>query len=81
MAPCLLQFRPVRDLKDTLLHEMIHAALFLGNVRDDGDHGSKVGRENSCVRVAAYALQECTFRSSPGPWCLMAKTCNAAAAA
>jgi len=36
-----VQFRPVRDLKDTLLHEMIHAALFLGNVRDDGDHGPK----------------------------------------
>jgi predicted SprT family Zn-dependent metalloprotease len=37
----VLQFRPVRDLKETLLHEMIHAALFLGNVRDDGDHGPK----------------------------------------
>jgi hypothetical protein len=31
----------VKDLKETLLHEMIHAALFLGNVRDDGDHGPK----------------------------------------
>lgn len=36
-----LQFRPVKDLKETLLHEMIHAALFLCNVRDDGDHGPK----------------------------------------
>jgi hypothetical protein len=31
--------RPLRDLKDTLLHEMIHAELFLKGVRDDGDHG------------------------------------------
>jgi hypothetical protein len=31
--------RPPRDLKDTLLHEMIHAELFLKGVRDDGDHG------------------------------------------
>ncbi|KIZ00822.1 putative Zinc finger RAD18 domain-containing [Monoraphidium neglectum] len=36
----LLQFRPLRDLKDTLLHEMIHALLFLdGRWRQDGDHG------------------------------------------
>lgn len=83
MAPCLVQFRPVRDLKDTLLHEMIHAALFLGNVRDDGDHGPKVGRENSCVRVCGSIcfMQECILCSSPGPWCLMAETSNAAAAA
>lgn len=33
------QFRPRRDLKDTLLHEMIHAALFLHNARDDDAHG------------------------------------------
>jgi hypothetical protein len=31
--------RPLRDLKDTLLHEMIHAELFLKGMRDDGDHG------------------------------------------
>ncbi|KAI8463624.1 MAG: SprT-like family-domain-containing protein [Monoraphidium minutum] len=36
----LLKFRPVRDIKDVLLHEMIHAALFLdGRWRADGDHG------------------------------------------
>lgn len=37
-AVCL-QFRPARDLKDTLLHEMIHAAMFLEGIRDHGDHG------------------------------------------
>jgi hypothetical protein len=36
---CVIAYRPLRDLKDTLLHEMIHAELFLKGVRDDGDHG------------------------------------------
>lgn len=36
----LAQYRPARDLKDTLLHEMIHADIFLRSVKDDGDHGS-----------------------------------------
>ncbi len=34
------QFCPSRELKNTLLHEMIHAKLFLdGRWRADGDHG------------------------------------------
>jgi hypothetical protein len=36
----LLKFRPPEDLKETLLHEMIHAKIFLtSTVRDHDDHG------------------------------------------
>ncbi|CAM6127768.1 unnamed protein product [Calypogeia fissa] len=36
----LLKYRPVSDLKNTLLHEMIHAYLFLTNGnKDHDDHG------------------------------------------
>ena len=34
------QFRPVKELKETLLHEMIHAHLFLCKIRDS-DHGPR----------------------------------------
>lgn len=36
----LLSLRPSADLKNTLLHEMVHAAIFLSGQRDTGDHGS-----------------------------------------
>ena len=35
----LLKLRPSRDLQDTLLHEMIHAWMFLRGIRDRSDHG------------------------------------------
>jgi hypothetical protein len=35
----LLSLRPPSDLKNTLLHEMVHAAIFLSGQRDAGDHG------------------------------------------
>uniref|UniRef100_A0A6S8ITU9 SprT-like domain-containing protein n=1 Tax=Dunaliella tertiolecta TaxID=3047 RepID=A0A6S8ITU9_DUNTE len=37
----LLKFRPVKDLKNTLLHEMIHAYMFLDGIRDRDSHGPK----------------------------------------
>lgn len=38
----LLKFRPRKDLVDTLLHEMIHAYLYLTrNFKDRGDHGNE----------------------------------------
>jgi len=38
----LLSLRPMAELKDTLLHEMIHAELFrTGEWRRDGDHGPR----------------------------------------
>jgi hypothetical protein len=40
----LLSLRPTRDLKDVLLHEMVHAFMFSEHIRDDdptgGGHGS-----------------------------------------
>lgn len=38
----LLKFRPRKDLVETLLHEMIHAYLYLTrNFKDRGDHGDE----------------------------------------
>ena len=37
----MLQYRPAKDLKETLLHEMIHSYIFLERIRDDGDHGTR----------------------------------------
>ncbi|KAJ7545145.1 hypothetical protein O6H91_09G109300 [Diphasiastrum complanatum] len=46
----LLKYRSVADLKDTLLHEMIHAYLFLtdGN-RDHDDHGPSFQTKMSAI--------------------------------
>ncbi|GAB4819387.1 hypothetical protein N2152v2_006433 [Parachlorella kessleri] len=35
----LLKLRPSRDLKEVLLHEMIHACMMLGGIRDDEPSG------------------------------------------
>ncbi|KAK9867164.1 hypothetical protein WJX84_007941 [Apatococcus fuscideae] len=39
----LMKFRPVKELKEVLLHEMIHAWMFLLKIRDNerGGHGTK----------------------------------------
>jgi predicted SprT family Zn-dependent metalloprotease len=52
----LLKFRPRKDLVETLLHEMIHAYLYLTrNFKDRGDHGdefkSHMNRINSAART------------------------------
>eukprot|EP01080_Neovahlkampfia_damariscottae_P006456 gene6456-10462_t len=40
LSEALLKFRPKEDTKNTLLHEMIHAYLFMTkNMRDSSDHG------------------------------------------
>ena len=36
----LVQFRPTADIKNVLLHEMIHAHNFLVGPRDDGRDGA-----------------------------------------
>lgn len=44
LSECLLKYRPTEDLINTLLHEMIHAYLFLydpGSSRDHSGHGPK----------------------------------------
>lgn len=51
------QLRPVRDLKETLLHEMIHAYCFVHKLRDSdpGGHGEPFQRKmqdiNASTRV------------------------------
>ena len=40
----LLKYRPAKDVQETLLHEMIHAFIFLHRIRDDGDHGTEFQR-------------------------------------
>jgi len=50
----LLKYRPGRDLKDVLLHELIHARMFLdGTWKADGDHGPG-------FRAHARAINEAT---------------------
>eukprot|EP00818_Percolomonas_sp_WS_P009587 CAMPEP_0117436982 /NCGR_PEP_ID=MMETSP0759-20121206/1288_1 /TAXON_ID=63605 /ORGANISM="Percolomonas cosmopolitus, Strain WS" /LENGTH=568 /DNA_ID=CAMNT_0005228599 /DNA_START=137 /DNA_END=1844 /DNA_ORIENTATION=+ len=39
LSEALLQYRSEKDIKDTLLHEMIHAWLFLTKGRFHGNHG------------------------------------------
>eukprot|EP00727_Mastigamoeba_balamuthi_P012797 m51a1_g814 putative zinc finger rad18 domain-containing protein c1orf124 homolog (261) ;mRNA; r:685964-686895 len=40
LSEALLKFRPASDTRNTLIHEMIHAYLFItGNRRDHDDHG------------------------------------------
>eukprot|EP00879_Flechtneria_rotunda_P011440 GHRR01011950.1.p1 GENE.GHRR01011950.1~~GHRR01011950.1.p1 ORF type:complete len:634 (+),score=298.82 GHRR01011950.1:873-2774(+) len=53
----LLKFRPVRDLKDVLLHEMIHAYLMLQGVRDDepSGHGTHFKTKMTNINTATFA--------------------------
>lgn len=55
------QLRPVSDLKNTLLHEMIHAELFLEGIKDRGDHGPKFqGRMNTINKATCVDPQVCS---------------------
>lgn len=51
----LLKYRPRKDLVDTLLHEMIHAYLYLTrNFKDRGEHGDEFkGHMNRINRLAS----------------------------
>ncbi|KAK9917313.1 hypothetical protein WJX75_003043 [Coccomyxa subellipsoidea] len=55
----LLKFRPTKDLKEVLLHESIHAYLFLNKIRDS-DHGPKF-----CKRM--HEINSATFPDSQRP--------------
>ncbi len=51
----MLQLRPVKDLKETLLHEMIHAYLFLEGIRDGPDgHGPNFQAKMKFINEAAF---------------------------
>lgn len=51
----LLQFRPAIELKETLLHEMIHAWMFLCKIRDSDDHGPKFKAKMNFINKASFA--------------------------
>lgn len=64
----LLQFRPVPDLKDTLLHEMIHAFLFLTDGNRDHD-GLCVDIPLGCSTASTTRWHSTAYtigRSAPG---------------
>ncbi|GAX81087.1 hypothetical protein CEUSTIGMA_g8521.t1 [Chlamydomonas eustigma] len=50
----LLKLRPVKDLKETLLHEMIHAYLFLEGIRDRDSHGPKFLERMHSINKASF---------------------------
>ena len=49
-----LQFRPSLELKETLLHEMIHAWMFLEKIRDQGDHGPHFQERMNFINRATF---------------------------
>ena len=49
----MVQLRPLLELKETLLHEMIHAYLFLMHIRD-GDHGPKFQERMVFINRATF---------------------------
>lgn len=50
-----VQFRPSLELKETLLHEMIHAWMFLQKIRDQGDHGPRFQERMNFINQAMFA--------------------------
>lgn len=36
----LLRYSAYEDIRDTMIHEMVHAYMFLENIEDDDDHGT-----------------------------------------
>ena len=50
----LSQFRSVADLKNTLLHEMIHAYINLTKIKDDGMHGSEFHRLMDSINESSF---------------------------
>ena len=53
-TPSNLQFRPTLELKETLLHEMIHAWMFLEKIRDTGDHGQRFQERMNFINRATF---------------------------
>lgn len=62
----LVQYRPIKELKETLLHEMIHALLFLERIKDDGDHGSVFKRYMTQINTSQVA--DCMVGTSFHGW-------------
>ncbi|DBA84736.1 TPA: hypothetical protein ACH3X1_005985 [Trebouxia sp. C0004] len=51
----LLKFRPSIELKETLLHEMIHAWMFLEKIKDQGGHGPRFQERMNFINRASFA--------------------------
>ncbi|BDA48805.1 probable SprT-like domain-containing protein Spartan at N-terminal half [Coccomyxa sp. Obi] len=49
----ILKYRPTKDLKEVLLHEMIHAYLFLNKIRDS-DHGPRFCKRMHEINTATF---------------------------
>ena len=62
-SPLDVQFRPSIELKETLLHEMIHAWMFLCKIKDQGDNGPRFQAKMNFINEAVFSDQEvqCTF--------------------
>ena len=50
----VLQFRPSLELKEVLLHEMIHAWMFLQKIKDTGDHGARFQERMNFINRATF---------------------------
>lgn len=50
----LHKLRPFSDLKNTLLHEMIHAFIFLEKIKDTGSHGQEFHRLMNYINNADF---------------------------
>ncbi|XP_049626740.1 DNA-dependent metalloprotease SPRTN-like [Suncus etruscus] len=51
----LLKLRPRKDLVETLLHEMIHAYLYVTNNKDRGEHGPQFCKHMSRINLLTGA--------------------------
>ena len=57
-SPLDVQFRPSIELKETLLHEIIHAWMFLCKIKDQGDHGPRFQAKMNFINEAVFSDQE-----------------------
>ncbi|KAK9814159.1 hypothetical protein WJX72_001340 [[Myrmecia] bisecta] len=54
----LLKYRPPVETKRTLLHEMIHAYIFLAKIRDTSDHGPRFVEKMEWINAQTFPDQE-----------------------
>lgn len=40
LSKYLLRYSAYEDIRDTLIHEMVHAYMFIEDIEDDDDHGT-----------------------------------------
>ena len=62
------QFRPSLELKEVLLHEMVHAWMFLQKIKDTGDHGARFQERMNFINRATFQARHAVARSL---WCIL----------